>query len=772
MKNNKVALTITLQLFLLIFCFQVLEAFAQKQISEQIFYTPKTLRAATIDGYDDTLAVLNSPVFYDDLKQLANQILSDRIAQERMFNKTALLSIREQHHELLREINQFPQAISYTHYTLDSQTALAIKQSDPRHFEQTLRQSLNLQLATMDNETLLQFGGALGWSVSGAVDYVTNIFMSVRALETLSEEQAINLIVNSHLYHVLARVIPISQTLIKIEQDKRYDITPETLITTPDGIELAATIVKPKGLKGKSPTAMQFTIYADEAAHIRTAIHAAAHGYIGVVVNTRGKRSSSSAVVPWEHEGKDATNAIDWISKQPWSNGEVVMYGGSYNGFTQWAAAKHMHPALKAIAPYTAASLITGLPYENNIVLTGNYQWAAYATNNNTVDASVYNDWQKSSKLVEDMYTSGRAISDIDKIDGVASPWFQKWLSHPAFDDYYQAMVPVKEEYKNINIPVLTVTGYFDGGQISAIDYLTRHYKYNKNADHTLLIGPYDHRSAQEKAISHFSNYQLDEVALKKDTEEIVFAWFDHLLLGKEQPELLKDKVNYQLMGSNLWRHANSYAAMNAQARTYFLSTSANDDSQFFLLTDPEDKTAFISQTIDMTDRTTEHNRAPWPVIQEQLNEPNGLIFMTEAFDSPQELAGAITGHFSIAVNKKDVDIGYNFYEIDQEGRAFHLNTYRSRASFANDMSQRQLLTPNIKTMIPIVNARMAAKLIAKGSRLAIVLNVNKNRDAQVNLGSGKPVNNETVADAGQELSIKWFNDSRINIPLKPWQGS
>jgi len=145
---------------------------------------------------------------------------------------------------------------------------------------------------------------------------------------------------------------------------------------------------------------------------------------------------------------------------------------------------------------------------------------------------------------------------------------------------------------------------------------------------------------------------------------------------------------------------------------------------------------------------------------------------MTEPFEQAQELAGAITGHFSIAVNKKDVDIGYNFYEIDQDGHAFHLNTYRSRASFANDMSQRQLLTPNEKTILPIINARMTAKLVEKGSRLAIVLNVNKNRDAQVNMGSGKPVNHESIADAGEKLSIKWFNDSRINIPLKPWKGN
>ena len=134
-------------------------------------------------------------------------------------------------------------------------------------------------------------------------------------------------------------------------------------------------------------------------------------------------------------------------------------------------------------------------------------------------------------------------------------------------------------------------------------------------------------------------------------------------------------------------------------------------------------------------------------------------------------LAGEITGHFSIAVNKKDVDIGYNFYEIDKDGKVFHLNNYRSRASYAHDMANRKLLTPGAKTHIPVINARMTAKLIEKGSRLAIVLNVNKNRDAQVNMGSGKDVSEETVEDAGEKLTIQWFNDSEIRIPLMAWHG-
>ena len=54
---------------------------------------------------------------------------------------------------------------------------------------------------------------------------------------------------------------------------------------------------------------------------------------------------------PFEHDGADAAAVIDWIARQPWSDGRVGMYGGSYNSFAQWAATKHRPPALKAIAP-------------------------------------------------------------------------------------------------------------------------------------------------------------------------------------------------------------------------------------------------------------------------------------------------------------------------------------------------------------------------------------------------------------------------------------
>ncbi|MDO6426079.1 CocE/NonD family hydrolase [Thalassotalea sp. 1_MG-2023] len=731
-------------------------------------HTPSLLHKASLQSREDAFQLLTNNTFHQQLLSLAKLIPETAVDEQGMFNKIALLSILGHHKQAIDLIKSHPNGINYTHYLLRS-SVLASSNHASLNLTREINKAFADQLNTVDDEKLVNLSLALGWSIDNAQNYAHNIFKELQQNKSLSISQAVNLITNTHLYQVLTDVIPVVQPLLNAEQKKRFDIQPELLITTDDGIEIATTIVMPKDRPVKMPTAMQFTIYADEASHIKTAMHAAAHGYIGVVANSRGKRSSNNEITPFENDGKDAAAIINWISKQPWSNGDVVMYGGSYNGFTQWAATKYMPNALKAIAPYTAASIITGLPYENNIMLTANYEWAFYVTNNKTVDESVYANWQKRTALVNNLFKSGKEISAIDSLDGKSNPWFQKWIEHPSFDEYYQAMIPVKQEYKDINIPVLTVTGYFDGGQISAIDYLTRHYTYNPDADHTLLIGPYNHYTAQNKVRSHHSNYKLDEVALEKDTEEVVFQWFDYLLKNKPKPKLLQDKVNYQLMGSNQWVHKASLNKMNQDAQSFYFSTKASEHGHFTFTTAKERNLSYIKQTVDMADRTTEHNVSPWPIVSDTFEVDNGIVLMTEPFEQPMELSGQITGTFSIAVNKKDVDIGYSLFAIDSAGKSMHLQTYISRASYAADMSKRNLLTPNEKTTIPIVNARMTAKLFDRGSRLALVLNVNKNRNAQVNMGSGKDVGKETIEDAGKPLTLKWFNDSEIKLPLRVW---
>ncbi|MBR7747833.1 CocE/NonD family hydrolase [Undibacterium baiyunense] len=738
--------------------------------SNESYLKPVSLAAARMEQRSDAYELLQSNLFRQELDDLVKRAMLTPDDASRDDDKIAIASFLGDFQQTHALIAKQKNPLGYFHYSSDAWLRQASSKPD-QYDSQALMTLITTKLGAFSNEDLYKVSYCLGWSLEMGQDFMLSLFKRLQSSDMLKKSDIVRLVTNYQLYKVYERILGTGNQVLSVENDKRYVIEPNVLIKTKSGVSLSAVVVRPKQDAIKRPAAFQFSIYADEAWHIKTAIHAAAHGYIGVIANTRGKRLSPNEIIPWEKDGEDATQVIDWITQQSWSDGRVAMYGGSYLGFTQWAAAKYMHPALKTIVPYAAANPITGLPIENNIFITPNYQWAFHVTNNKTMDHSVYADRKYWDDVFENLYKSGRAFRDIDKVEGTPNPWFQKWLKHPDYDSYYQQMLPYKNDYKKINIPVLSITGYFDGGQISAIDFLKQHYQYNPKANHTLLIGPYSHGTAQGVPYSHHSNYQLDPVALEKDTEELTFQWFDYVLFNKPRPALLKDKVNYQLMGSNTWQHHSSLQKLNQEAQTFYLGTTQDQDGHYRLTSSKPSMLNSVAQTVDLADRSTTNNDAGmWPLIHKQLPKSNGLVFVTEPFTETMQLAGSITGHFSIAINKRDVDIGYNFYAISPEGEVTFLNYYISRASYAHDMSMRKLLTPGKKTQVPIVNARMTAKLLPPGSRLVIVLDVNKNSNAQVNMGTGKDVSDETSADGKEPLEIKWFSDSKIVIPLKPWR--
>jgi hypothetical protein len=112
------------------------------------------------------------------------------------------------------------------------------------------------------------------------------------------------------------------------------------------------------------------------------------------------------------------------------------------------------------------------------------------------------------------------------------------------------------------------------------------------------------------------------------------------------------------------------------------------------------------------------------------------------------------------------MDLSISFYEQLADGRYFFLSRYLGRASYAKDNSRRGLLTPEKKEAIPLNASHIISKKISEGSRLVIILNVNKHPFEIINYGSGKEPAFETINDAGKPLKIQWYNDSYIEIPI------
>jgi hypothetical protein len=78
----------------------------------------------------------------------------------------------------------------------------------------------------------------------------------------------------------------------------------------------------------------------------------------------------------------------------------------------------------------------------------------------------------------------------------------------------------------------------------------------------------------------------------------------------------------------------------------------------------------------------------------------------------------------------------------------------------------RSLLAPGKLARIPLGTTKLVSKRMAKGSRLVVYLNVNKNPFSQLNYGTGKDVSDETIADAKEPLRVAWSNRSYVTVPI------
>ncbi|PXX39995.1 CocE/NonD family hydrolase [Undibacterium pigrum] len=585
----------------------------------------------------------------------------------------------------------------------------------------------------------------------------------------LPVKDALNLSRQYLAWLVYSKINPLSPAMLKEDEQRRF-ITEELLIPTADGARISTLLIRPKGKDKntdtkKYPTLMTFTIYADDNWSRADAKKMASHGYAGIVSFTRGKGRSPDAIVPYEHDGDDARAVIAWIEKQGWSDGRVGMYGGSYSAFTQWSVAKKIPKSLKAMAVSASAAPGVDIPAEGNVFMNFLYPWVPYVTNNKTLDNEAYGDEKRWQNLDKAWYQKGIAYRELDSIDGVANPVHRRWLQHPAYDQYWQAMIPYQQEFSAVNIPILSTTGYFDGAQVGALYYFQEHSRYLPNADHTLLIGPYSHFAMQAGIPANESGYTVEEVA-KQDLQALRLQWLDHQFKGTPKPAILKDKVNYQVMGANIWKHAPSLAAMQSTHVDYYLGKPAQQNTSYSLLQKPDAKQPPLKLTVDMSKRDDVNQQESLPRVSKTLNSRNALAFVSDVLPQATEISGLFAGHLDFIVNKKDVDLNVTLFEQMPNGDYFELASYLGRASYAKDSSKRQLLQAGKRQTVNFTAKRITSRQMQAGSKIVIVVGIPKQADLQINYGSGKDVSDETIADAGAPIQLQLLNTSYIRIPL------
>jgi putative CocE/NonD family hydrolase len=589
-----------------------------------------------------------------------------------------------------------------------------------------------------------------------------------RGKTSIELDEALDLVRDGFGFDAYRSFGALVRPLLAEDRDKRYVIDDDVAIPVAKDATIAAALVRPRDAAKTAnaadaatlPTLLEFTL--DKSS--RDPREAAAHGYASVLALSRiAGDPNVRPRAPFESDGDDARAVIAWIAKQPWSDGRVGMQGVGYGGFVAWSAAKRRPAALQAIATSDPMAPGIDVPMANGIFSNSAYRWVYGLLE--APEGAAANDADRWRSLDEEWFRAGGWYRGFPSLPGPASAVFRSWLNHPSYDRFWQKWLPFGEEFGHIGIPVLTITGYYSGGETASLYYFTEHHRHDANADHTLLIGPFDERTAKQGTASSVRGLSLDPVALI-DAEAVRYEWFDAVLKGAKRPELLAGTVNYQLEGANEWRHEPSLEALEAKPRRFYLQASASGAAPQALVTQKPAAPMSLTQTLDLGERTEIRWGPTQDLVVKNLEPLAGVLFMTEPFAEPIALAGRLRGVLDFTINKYDVDLVVSLYELRSNGDYVKLfdPAYAFRASYARDRVHRHLLKSGVRQQLPFQSPRMVGRTLPAGSRLVLTLGINKRADQQINYGTAGEVSEDSIDVAGAPVRIRWHEGSYIEI--------
>src|SRR5205814_1045031 len=231
-----------------------------------------------------------------------------------------------------------------------------------------------------------------------------------------------------------------------------------------------------------------------------------------------------------------------------------------------------------------AAAAHPGLDYPStqNVRLTYDMQWYTL-TSGHAAQDNLFADQKFWRTKFLDAYKKHIPFKSLDSFVGNPSLNFQRILKHPVVDAYYDAMVPTREQFQKITVPILTITAQYDGNELGALSYYRDHLanaSLEAHAKHFLVIGPWDHAGTRTPT---------DEVAGVKfgtaaviDLNDLHRQWYDWTMRDRTKPEFLKNQVAYYLLaagnsGANgEWKYADNFDQLCANHQPLYL----DDDNE------------------------------------------------------------------------------------------------------------------------------------------------------------------------------------------------
>jgi putative CocE/NonD family hydrolase len=569
-----------------------------------------------------------------------------------------------------------------------------------------------------------------------------------------------------------------------------YDIRWGVKIPMRDNVELNATLYlpkKPAGSAPKMPVVFTLTPYISDTYHPR-ASYFASHGYVFALVDVRGRGNSGGEFEPFAQEPHDGHDVVEWLAQQPFCDGKVAMWGGSYAGFDQWATAKGLPPHLATIVPAAAAHPPLDYPSLQNVGEMYDMQWFTY-TSGKASQMNLFGDSKFWRTKYLDAYKKHIAFKTFDSFIGNPSVNFQRILKHPTADAYYDAMIPTVDQFKKLTLPLLTITGQYDGDELGAMTFYRNHLANaspETRAKHFLIIGPWDHAGTRTPT-DEVGGVKFGKDALV-DLNDLHRQWYDWTMKNGAKPSFLKNQVAYYLIPSGNkgdngeWKYTDSYANLIANPKTLYFDSKSGEANGVFhcgTLTEAKPKGGtdkFVYDPLDIRRgeevegiESNEKTAALDQKLPLSIGD-DGLVYHTDPLSKETPLIGCPTVTVWMSIDTPDVDLEADLYEIQTDGTSISLWSDVRRLRYRESLREAKLVKPGEIVKCDFNPGLFVARKLMKGSRLRLVVTAVNSIFWQKNYCSGGVVADETVKDA-HTCHVQIYHDaehaSAIDLPLR-----
>jgi putative CocE/NonD family hydrolase len=496
--------------------------------------------------------------------------------------------------------------------------------------------------------------------------------------------------------------------------EPKYELHERRGVMVPmrDAVRLSVDIYAPNA-PGKLPAILSLTPYDNNGLQSDARWYAK-RGYVVVAADARGRYDSEGTFDPFDPKHKtDGYDLVEWMAKQPWSNGKVGMIGGSYGGWTQWWTASAVPPHLAAIAPQVAPpDELENAPYQNGVLVGAwAFDWVAMMSGRTlqVVDTGSYGGWTDHHQDLQHT-----PYSDINAFRGMESaPWFKSWWSqNKSTDPYWKAIAYQGEgNYSRMTVPSLAFSGWFDANHPGTpMNYLgmKRWGKTPEARRPTIIIGPWVH-GINERVVGGIDYGPTATI----DVNGYTARWFDHFLKGLNNGVERDPPVYLFVMGANEWRAERDWPLPDAKPTKYYFGSGgrANSLSGDGVLTPaPPNAETVDTYTYDPRKPTRDpfegypHHNGHIDGALDTKGSASGadvLVYQTAPLESPVEVIGPIEATLYAATSARDTDWFIRLVDVRPDGRGFLLTEGVMRARNRDPANEGRFNSTALTTLEP-----------------------------------------------------------------------